>query len=99
MFESESANEGFVKVIDAVCSANENDVIREPVKFLHQSNGDTAHFSDVITAATAHSDGINFVNAENAGRAFCVVEYSADILLCTTKSRIDKAREFQENKR
>ena len=99
MFESESANEGFVKVIDAVCSANENDVIREPVKFLHQCDGDAAHFSDIIAAATAHSDGINFINTKNTRRALCVIEHSADVLLCPAKSRIDKAGKFQENKR
>ena len=99
VLESKPANQGFVQIIDTVCGADENNIIRQAVKLLHQSNGDAAHFSNIIAAATAHSDGINFINAENAGRAFCVVKYSADVLLCPAKSRIDKARKFQENKR
>lgn len=40
---------------------------------------------------------LGFVPDEESDKT--LIEHSADVLLCPAKSRIDKAREFQENKR
>ena len=95
MKEAEPTEQCSVKLVFPVRGSDKNNVIGQPVKFLHQSNRHAAHLCYIVSAAALHTDSIDFVEAQHTGTASGIVKDQTNVLLCLAKSRADKTGKFE----
>lgn len=90
MPKGEAPEQSIIQRVGTIRGSDKDEVVAEPVKFLHQGNCHTVHLRDIVFAATPRPDSINLIEAENARTFSRVIEYQTDMLLCLAQTGINQ---------
>ena len=96
---NESANQGFIQLVRAICRSDYDDIVFDIIEFLHESDYNTAHFCHVVFLSSHRTQRIDFINAQNTRRSLRVVEHVSDVRLSLSQKRADDAGKLHDDKR